>query len=62
MIIAIGIGVIKANELKISKEFGGILELTEGWTKNVLKNMDWVKRKGITRKVTHGTEIVSVIS
>ena len=31
MIIAIGIGVIKANELEISKEFGGILELTEGW-------------------------------
>ena len=30
MVIATGAGVIKANEPKIAKEFGGSLELTEG--------------------------------
>ena len=51
MVIAIKTGVIKANEPKILKEFGGSLELTEGWARNVLKNMDWVKIKGTTAKV-----------
>ena len=31
------------------KKFG--LELTEGWDRNVLKNMDWGKRKGTAWKV-----------
>ena len=30
MVIATGAGATKANELKIAKEFGGSLELTEG--------------------------------
>ena len=51
MVIAIRTGIIKDNELKILKEFGGSLELTKGWARKVLKNMDWVKRKGITGKV-----------
>ena len=33
------------------KEFGGGLELTENWARNVLKSMNWTKRKGTTRKV-----------
>ena len=33
------------------REFDGSLELTEGWARNVLKSMDWVKRKGTTGKV-----------
>ena len=33
------------------REFGGSLELTEGWSRSVLKCMDWVKRKGTTGKV-----------
>ena len=33
------------------KEFGGNLELIEGWAPNVLKNMVWLKRKGTTGKV-----------
>ena len=40
MVIAIATGVI------ILKEFGGSLELTEGWARIVLKSMDWVKKKG----------------
>ena len=33
------------------KEFGGGLDLTENWTCNVLKSMNWTKRKGTTAKV-----------
>ena len=33
------------------KEFGGGLELTENWARNVLKSMNWTKRKGTTGKV-----------
>ena len=51
MVIAIATGVIKANDPKILREFDGSLELTEGWARNVLKSMDWVKRKGTTGKV-----------
>ena len=49
--IAIRTSVIKANEPNILKEFGGNTELAEGWAQNVLKNMDWVKKKGTTGKV-----------
>ena len=51
MVVAIGAGVVKANELKILREFGGSLELTKGWARNVLKGRDWVKRKGTVGKV-----------
>ena len=33
------------------KEFGGGLELTENWARNVLKSVNWIERKGTTRKV-----------
>ena len=32
-------------------EFGGGLELTEMWARNVLKSMNWTKRKDTTGKV-----------
>ena len=32
-------------------EFGGGLELTENWSRNVLKSMNWIKRKNTTGKV-----------
>ena len=32
-------------------EFGGSLKLTENWACNVLKSMNWTKRKGTTGKV-----------
>ena len=46
MVVAIGTGVIKANEPKILKEFGGSLELTEGCARNILKNMIGRRGKG----------------
>ena len=51
MVIGIGAGVMKANKPKILRKFGESLELTKGWSQNVLKNMDWVKRKVTTGKV-----------
>ena len=50
MVINIGSGVVKANEPNLLKEYGGPLELTEDWARNVLKSMEWVKRKGTTGK------------
>ena len=37
--------------LGLLKEFGGGLEWTENWASNVLKSMNWTKRKGTTGKV-----------
>ena len=51
MVVAIGTSVVKVNELKILREFGGSLDLTEGWTRNILKGIYWVERKGMTGKV-----------
>ena len=46
MVIAIGIGVVKANDPNILKEYGGQVELTEGWARGVLSTLNWTKRKG----------------
>ena len=51
MVVAISTGVVTDNGPKTFREFGGSLELTEGWARNALKGMDWVKRKGMTEKV-----------
>ena len=45
------LGVVKANEPDLLKEHGGHLELTEDWARQLLKSMEWVKRKGTTGKV-----------
>ena len=50
MVIAIGTGVVKANEPNMLKEYGESLELTEDWARYVLKSMEWVKRRGTTGK------------
>ena len=51
MVISIGNGVVKANNAHLLKNYGGHLELTEGWVRTVLKSMHWTKRKGTTGKV-----------
>ena len=51
MVVAIGTGIVKTNGPNILREFGGSLELTEGWARNILKGMDWVKRKDTSGKV-----------
>ena len=58
MVIAIGAGVIKANEPKKLKEFGWGLELTQGWALNLLQDMDWVQRKETTGKVEPYTKFL----
>ena len=49
--IAIGNGVLKANNPKLLKEYGGHIKLTEGWARKLLKSMNCVKRKCTTGKV-----------
>ena len=44
------IGVVKANEPNLLKEFGGNLELKNDWARHLLKSMEWVKRKGTNGK------------
>ena len=50
-IINIAKDVIKANNPDILEEFGGTVKLTEKWTRGVLKQLNWSKRKGTTGKV-----------
>ena len=58
MVIAIGKGVVKANKPNLLKEFGGNLDLTEGWSRGVLKSLDWTKRKGTTEKVDPSDQLL----
>ena len=60
MVIVIATRVIKANDPNILREFGGSLELTEGWARSVLKSMDWVKTKGTTGKVEPCSKFLEV--
>ena len=46
MVIAIGKVIAKANKHNLLKEFGGNLDLMEGWARGVLKSLDWTKRNG----------------
>ena len=49
--IAIGKGVIKANNPQLLTEYGGSITLTENWARGLLSSMNWVKRKGTTGKI-----------
>ena len=59
MVISIGNGVLKANDLNNPPEFGGGITLTDNWARGVLKSMDWVKRKGITGKVEPSAQFLA---
>ena len=48
MVIEICTGVIKANCPSKLRDFGSHITLTEGWARDVLKSMEWSKRKGTT--------------
>ena len=52
-IVSIGTSDKKANCPEKWQSFGGSLELTEGWPKNILKAIKWSKRKGTTGKLKH---------
>ena len=51
MVIAIRTGVIKENCPSKLKDFGGHIVLIEGWARDVLKSLEWSKRKGTTSKI-----------
>ena len=42
---------VRANNPNALKKFGGSLDLTDRWARDVLKQLKWSKRKGITGKV-----------
>ena len=49
--VNIGKGVVRANNPDILEEFGGTIELTNRWTRSVLSDLSWSKRKGTTGKI-----------
>ena len=51
MVISIGNGVLNDNNPNSLSKFGGHIKLTDDWARDVLKSMDWVKRKGTAGKV-----------
>ena len=56
--IAIGNGVLKANNPKLLKEYGGSIGLTDMWARGILKSMNWVKRKGTTGKIEPSSQFL----
>ena len=59
MVIAIGTGVMKANNASLLLEFGGSVTLNENWAQDVLKNMNWVKCKGTRGKVEPSKQLLA---
>ena len=57
-IVSIGTSDIKANCPEKWQSFGGSLELTEGWPKNILKAIKWSKRKGTTGKIKTSEQFI----
>jgi len=51
LVVAIGKGIVKANNPKSLRENGGSIELTEDWARGIIKSMNWTKRKATTGKV-----------
>ena len=51
------IGVVKANEPNILREFGSHLEFTDDWAQHLLKSLEGVKRKATTGKVEPSKKI-----
>ena len=50
-LISIAIGVVKANNPNLLKEYGGDLVLTDKWARGVLEKLTWSKHKGTTGKL-----------
>ena len=50
-ILNIAMGVVRANNPNALTEFDGILDLTDGRARDVLKQLKWSKHKGTTSKV-----------
>ena len=48
IVTAISNGVVRSNSPILLKENGGSLELTEDWSRGVIKSMNWTKKKGTT--------------
>ena len=58
-VVCIGRGVVMANDPNLLRDFGGDLDLSEGWARRVLGSMKWVKRKGTTGKVEPSPQLLA---
>ena len=58
-ILNIAKGVVRANNPNALKEFGGNLDLTDRWTRDVLKQLKWSKRKGTNGKVDSSPQVLA---
>ena len=52
-------GVVRSNNPNALKEFGGSLDLTDRWARDVLKQLKWSKRKGTTGKVESPPQVLA---
>ena len=50
-VVNIAKGVVRATNPDILKESGGTVELTNRWSRSVLSDLNWSKRKGTTDKI-----------
>lgn len=58
MVISIGDGFLKANDLNTLSESGGYITLTNDCARAILESMDWVKRKGTIRKIEPSSQLL----
>ena len=58
MVVSAGTVVIKTNCPEKMRFFGGSLELTGGWARNVLKSMQWSKRKRTNGKIEPSEQFI----
>ena len=58
-IVNIGKVVVKANNPSSLKEFGGTLELTDQWARDLLDSKKWNKCKGATEKIEPSPQFLS---
>ena len=58
MVVSAGADVIKTNCPEKLEFFGGSLELTGGWARNVLKSMQWSKGKGTNGKIEPSEQFI----
>ena len=58
-ILNIARAVVRSNNPDILAEFGGTVELTNRWARNILSDMKWSKRKGTTGKIEPSSQFLA---
>ena len=58
-IINIARGVVRSNNPDIMAEFGGTVELTNRWARNILSDVKWPKQKGNSGKIEPSSQFLA---